>query len=308
MTEVIATTPAWVALAYLVAGVLFILALRGLSSPETSQQGNRFGMIGMLIAVVTTLIVHEVGLPLIVGAVAIGGGIGFVIARRIAMTAMPQLVAGFHSLVGLAAVLVAIAAYLNPAAFGILNADGSEIADVEQDRDGPRRRDRRDHLFGIDHRLPQAQRQYERLADPVAGAAHHQHRAARGDPDPRRGVQPPQPRDVRRDRRDEPRDRLPADHPDRRGRHAGRRVDAQQLFGLGGGGDGLHAAEHRDDRHRRARRVVGRDPQLHHVHRDEPQLHQRHRRRLRRRCGRRGRGEAARRSRSSAAAPRTRRS
>ncbi len=119
MTEVIATTPAWVLLAYLVAGVLFILALRGLSSPETSQQGNRFGMIGMIIAVATTLIVHGVGLPLIVGAVVIGGGIGFVIARRIAMTAMPQLVAGFHSLVGLAAVLVGVAAYLNPVAFGI---------------------------------------------------------------------------------------------------------------------------------------------------------------------------------------------
>ncbi len=119
MTEAIATTPAWVLLAYLVAGVLFILALRGLSSPETSQQGNRFGMIGMVIAVATTLIVHGVGLPLIVAAVAIGGGIGFVIARRIAMTAMPQLVAGFHSLVGLAAVLVGVAAYLNPIAFGI---------------------------------------------------------------------------------------------------------------------------------------------------------------------------------------------
>jgi len=124
MTETIAATPAWVALAYLVAGVLFILALRGLSSPETSQQGNRYGMIGMVIAVVTTLIVHDVGLPLIIAAVAIGGGIGFVIARRIQMTAMPQLVAGFHSLVGLAAVLVGVAAYLNPAAFGIADAAG----------------------------------------------------------------------------------------------------------------------------------------------------------------------------------------
>jgi NAD(P) transhydrogenase subunit beta len=128
MTDTIAQTPAWVALAYLVAGVLFILALRGLSGPETSQQGNRYGMIGMLIAVVTTLIVHGVGLPLIVAAIAVGGGVGFVIARRIQMTAMPQLVAGFHSLVGLAAVLVAVAAYLNPAAFGILNADASDIA------------------------------------------------------------------------------------------------------------------------------------------------------------------------------------
>ncbi|HVF93556.1 MAG TPA: NAD(P)(+) transhydrogenase (Re/Si-specific) subunit beta, partial [Sphingomonas sp.] len=110
----------WVALAYLVAGVCFILALRGLSSPVSSQRGNRFGMIGMTIAIVTTLVTHEIAsLPEIVGAIAIGGGIGFVIARRIAMTDMPQLVAGFHSLVGLAAVLVGVAAYLNPDAFGI---------------------------------------------------------------------------------------------------------------------------------------------------------------------------------------------
>ena len=115
----------WVALAYLVAGVLFILALRGLSHPTTSRAGNRFGMIGMLIAVVTTLVTHDIAsLPEILVAIAIGGLIGFVIARRIAMTAMPQLVAAFHSLVGLAAVLVAAAAFLNPAAFGILGPDG----------------------------------------------------------------------------------------------------------------------------------------------------------------------------------------
>ncbi len=110
----------WVALAYLAAGVCFILALRGLSSPATSQRGNRLGMIGMGIAVVTTLVTHEIAsLPEILVAIAVGGGIGFVIARRIAMTAMPQLVAAFHSLVGLAAVLVGVAAYLNPTAFGI---------------------------------------------------------------------------------------------------------------------------------------------------------------------------------------------
>ncbi len=119
----------WVALAYLVAGVCFILALRGLSSPSTSQRGNRFGMVGMLIAVVTTLVTHDIAsLPEIAAAVVIGGGIGFVIARRIAMTAMPQLVAAFHSLVGLAAVLVAAAAFFNPDAFGILGLDSNILA------------------------------------------------------------------------------------------------------------------------------------------------------------------------------------
>ena len=112
----------WVMLAYLASGVLFILALQGLSSPVSSRAGNRFGMAGMLIAVVTTLVTHEVASLLEIGiAIAIGGTIGFVIAKRIAMTAMPQLVAAFHSLVGLAAVLVGAAAYLNPEAFGIVD-------------------------------------------------------------------------------------------------------------------------------------------------------------------------------------------
>lgn len=119
MHEVAPVNP-WVALAYLVSGVCFILALRGLSSPTSSRRGNRFGMFGMGLAVVTTLITHEVASIIeILGAIAIGGGIGFVTARRIAMTDMPQLVAAFHSLVGMAAVLVAAAAYLNPEAFGI---------------------------------------------------------------------------------------------------------------------------------------------------------------------------------------------
>ncbi|HLO20107.1 MAG TPA: NAD(P)(+) transhydrogenase (Re/Si-specific) subunit beta [Sphingomicrobium sp.] len=112
--------PAWVLLAYLVAGVCFILALRGLSSPESSRRGNFTGMVGMTIAVVTTLTTHEIAsLPEIIGAMVIGGGVGLVTARKIQMTAMPQLVAAFHSLVGMAAVLVGAAAYLNPEAFGI---------------------------------------------------------------------------------------------------------------------------------------------------------------------------------------------
>ncbi|PZO89839.1 MAG: NAD synthetase [Sphingomonas sanxanigenens] len=127
MHEGVSVNP-WVALAYLVAGVCFILALRGLSSPASSRQGNRYGMFGMLLAVGTTLVTHQIAsLPEIIGAIAIGGAIGFVTARRIAMTAMPQLVAAFHSLVGLAAVLVGIAAYYNPEAFGILEPGGMDI-------------------------------------------------------------------------------------------------------------------------------------------------------------------------------------
>ena len=142
--ENVASNP-WVALAYLISGVCFILALRGLSSPESSRRGNRFGMAGMAIAVVTTLATHypvqsgggwsmlapgsspiKLGGTLdlvaageILAAIALGAVIGIVTARKIAMTAMPQLVAAFHSLVGLAAVLVAVAAFLNPLAFGI---------------------------------------------------------------------------------------------------------------------------------------------------------------------------------------------
>ena len=116
---------AFAALAYLISGVLFILALRGLSSPATSRRGNRFGIIGMTIAVVTTLLTHAIAsLPEIAVALAIGGGIGWFTARKIAMTDMPQLVAAFHSLVGMAAVLVGWSAYLNPVAFGIAGADG----------------------------------------------------------------------------------------------------------------------------------------------------------------------------------------
>ncbi|PLP55974.1 NAD synthetase [Mesorhizobium loti] len=107
---------------YLVSGILFILALRGLSHPTTSRQGNLYGMIGMAIAIVTTLLLAKPsfgGFALIVAGLAIGGGVGAYTARRIAMTSMPQLVAAFHSLVGMAAVMVAAAAMYAPASFGI---------------------------------------------------------------------------------------------------------------------------------------------------------------------------------------------
>jgi NAD(P) transhydrogenase subunit beta len=120
------------AIAYIVSGVLFILALRGLSSPVTSRRGNQLGMIGMVIAVATTLLtlwgqgaLDVVTLALIAGGVAVGGLFGAVIARKVAMTSMPQLVAAFHSLVGMAACLVAVAAIYTPAAYGILGEDGT---------------------------------------------------------------------------------------------------------------------------------------------------------------------------------------
>src|SRR5271170_4304949 len=116
------------AFCYLVAGALFILALRGLSNPETSRRGNVLGMIGMAIAVATTLAAHPpadaAAWALVVGGMALGGGIGAVIAQRVPMTSMPELVAAFHSLVGMAAVLVAAGALYAPEAFGI----GSETA------------------------------------------------------------------------------------------------------------------------------------------------------------------------------------
>ena len=110
------------AILYLISGILFILALRGLSSPETSRQGNSFGIIGMVIAITVTFLSvgnFSSGFFFVLIFLAIGGSIGAFIAYRIPMTAMPELVAGFHSLVGLAAVFVAIAAFLNPQAFNL---------------------------------------------------------------------------------------------------------------------------------------------------------------------------------------------
>jgi len=110
------------ALLYLVASICFILALKGLSHPETSRRGNLFGMTGMAIAVGTTLALaptFDTNLLIVLAGIVIGGSIGTFIALRVEMTALPQLVAAFHSLVGLAAVFVAVAAFYNPSAYGI---------------------------------------------------------------------------------------------------------------------------------------------------------------------------------------------
>ena len=122
------------AIAYLISGVLFILALRGLSSPVTSRRGNTMGMVGMAIAVAVTLgtlwsqgALDTITIGLILGGVAVGGGVGAFIARKVAMTSMPQLVAAFHSLVGMAACLVAVAALYAPSAYGIATPEGVKL-------------------------------------------------------------------------------------------------------------------------------------------------------------------------------------
>ncbi|UDF04448.1 NAD(P)(+) transhydrogenase (Re/Si-specific) subunit beta [Asticcacaulis sp. AND118] len=125
------------ALAYLVSGVLFILALRGLSSPETSRQGNLYGMVGMAVAVGVTLLglfigqqLDAVTIGLILGGVAVGGFAGATIAKKVSMTSMPQLVAAFHSLVGLAACLVAVGALYAPDAFHITSDYGIKTQSI----------------------------------------------------------------------------------------------------------------------------------------------------------------------------------
>ena len=121
------------AILYLISGVLFILALRGLSSPETSRQGNLFGIIGMIIAVSVTFLSvgnFSSGFIYVLIFLALGGSIGAFIAYRIPMTAMPELVAGFHSLVGLAAVFVAISAFINPEAFNLGTPGNIKLASL----------------------------------------------------------------------------------------------------------------------------------------------------------------------------------
>jgi NAD(P) transhydrogenase subunit beta len=118
---------------FLLTGILFILALRGLSSPETSRMGNFFGILGMALAIVVSILSVDIffaNLVYFIIALTVGGSIGGFIAFRIPMTAMPQLVAGFHSLVGLAAVLVAISAYYNPEAFGLGNFQNIKTASI----------------------------------------------------------------------------------------------------------------------------------------------------------------------------------
>ena len=121
------------AIFYLISGILFILALRGLSSPDTSRQGNYFGVIGMVIAIAVTFLSignFSTSIIYVFLLLILGGAVGSFIAFKIPMTAMPELVAGFHSLVGLAAVFVAIAAFLNPSAFNLGSIGDIKLASL----------------------------------------------------------------------------------------------------------------------------------------------------------------------------------
>tara|TARA_B100000949_G_scaffold214764_1_gene210517 strand:- start:6 stop:1400 length:1395 start_codon:yes stop_codon:yes gene_type:complete len=118
---------------YLISGILFILALRGLSSPETSRRGNLFGILGMILAIIVTFLSIDIifnSFVFVIIVFVVGGTIGTIIAYRISMTAMPQLVASFHSLVGLAAVLVALSAFYNPQAFELGTPNNIKIANL----------------------------------------------------------------------------------------------------------------------------------------------------------------------------------
>jgi len=126
-------SPNLAAILYLIAGILFILALRGLSSPETSRRGNFFGILGMVLAITVTFLSINIlfsGLIYILIALVLGGSIGSIIAYRIPMTAMPQLVAGFHSLVGLAAVFVALSAFYSPQFFDLGTPNNIKVASL----------------------------------------------------------------------------------------------------------------------------------------------------------------------------------
>ena len=286
--------------AYIGATILFILSLGGLSNPETSRRGNLFGMVGMAIAVLATMFgprVTPAGIPWIIGALVVGGSIGLYAAKKVQMTQMPELVALMHSLVGLAACLVGFASYIDTSVqytgaekaiheveiyigilIGAVTFSGSIIAFGKLSG----------RIGGKPLLLPGPA-----LAQPGRAAAGHlvrprvragrkhrwRHDPAAGDDGDRTAV------------------RRPHGHGHRRRRHAGGGVDAQQLLGLGRGGHRLHAQQRPADRGRRAGRQLGCDPLLHHVPGDEPQLHQRHRRRLRHRRRHAGRQPAARRNR-----------
>ena len=286
-----------------------------LSNPETSRRGNLYGMIGMTIAVLATVLgpqVTKAGYGWIIGAMVVGAVIGIYAARTVKMTQMPELVALMHSLVGLAAMLVGFANYIDPAAAGVFQGAEKTIHEVEiyigiligavtfsgsiiafGKLSGK--------ITGKPVLLPG--RHFMNLAGLLVviyfgGVFINTHTV-------QDGMTP-----LDRDDGDRAAVRHPHGDGDRRRRHAGGGVHAQQLLGLGGGGHRLHAEQRPADRHRRAGGFERRDPVLHHVQGDEPPLHQRDRGRIRHRRRHAGGGRAAarsRRARSIRSLPRRRR-
>ena len=267
--------------AYVVAAILFILALGGLSNQEKAKRAIWYGIIGMALAVGRPWHARRRQLWLILLMIVVGGAGGWYVANKVQMTQMPELVAGFHSLVGLAAVFIGFNADIEmnarwrprkPAPWRSWRASrrpSPRNPRRDQHPEGravPRHLHRRDHLHRLDRRLWQAGGQ-----DLVLGAD-----AALPPSDQPRGrrssascsafctctcagrLSPDLPDPGRRHRR---RGRLAPDHGDRRRGHAGRGLHAQLVFGLGGGGDRLHAGQRSADRGRRAGRRLGRDPQ-----------------------------------------------
>ena len=269
---------------YIGATILFILSLGGLSNPETSRRGNLYGMIGMAIAVLATIFgprVSAAGIPWIIGAMVVGGGIGLYAARVVKMTQMPELVALMHSLVGLAACLVGFASYIDNSIvlegaeksiheieiyigilIGAITFSGSLIAFGKLNG----------KIGGKPLLLPA--RHWLNLAGLLVviwfGREFlNAHSIADGM--------------TAADRDDG--DRAFVRHPHGDGhwwcRHAGGGLDAQQLFRVGRGSNRLHAVQRPADRHRRTGRIKRCDPLVHHVRGDESPLHQRYCRRFR---------------------------
>ncbi len=292
---------------YLIAAICFIMALRGLSSPVSSRQGNLYGVVGMVVAIGVTVATPGVVSPWLI----VGGLDGRRRDRRRGRHAHPD--------DGPAPARGGVPFAGRPRR-GVRGGGGLRVAgclrhrlagphqDAEPDRDGAGHRHRRHHLHRLDRGLRQAagpgHGRAAGLPRPASAQRPDRHRAGRA-----AGVV----RHARPSDHLHPADRavagagLPADPADRRRRHAGRGVDAQFLFGMGGGRHRLHPGQHRADRDRRAGRLLGRDPELHHVQGHEPLDLQRDPGRLRHRQrggGRRRMPRAT--SRSRRARPRTR--
>jgi uncharacterized membrane protein len=271
---------------YLIASICFIQALKGLSHPTTSRRGNLFGMLGMALAILTTVgLIYKLGAELatagigyVIVGLLVGGTAGSIMAKRVEMTKMPELVAFMHSMIGLAAVFIAIAAVVEPQSLGIVKQLGDSIPTGN-----------RLELFlgaaigaitfsGSVIAFGKLSGKYKfRLFQgaPVQFTGQHKLNAVLGLGDT--GSRPDlhvhrQPHRVRADAGAGVRDGRADHHPDWRCRHAGRGVDAQQLFGLGSGRYRLLAEQLDADHCRFLGGFEWRDPLVHHVQGDEPFL------------------------------------